>query len=107
MALLIDILLVMSREKTLFIIAILIMVLPHLGFPNLVERITLLIFGLIILIFAYSLYFDKKKKVKRPTVKKASVSPMPPLAKKEITPDTSGFVFVKKSDDKSNENFSI
>jgi hypothetical protein len=98
----------MSREKTLFIIAILVMVLPHLGFPNLVERISLLILGLIIMIFAYSLYFDRKKKVvRKPATKKVSVSPMPPLAKKEVpVADTSGFVFVKKAPEK-NDNFNL
>ncbi len=97
----------MTREKTLFIIAILVMVLPHLGFPNLVERISLLILGLIIMIFAYTLYFDRKKKVvRKPATKKVSVSPMPPLAKKEVPVDTSGFVFVKKAPEK-NDNFNL
>lgn len=86
------------------------MVLPHLGFPNLVERISLLVIGFVILIFAYGLYFENRKKViKKPATKKTSVSPMPPLAKKVVTEtvDTSGFVFIKKPEDKNRDNFSV
>lgn len=95
----------MSREKSLFIIAILIIILPHLGFPNLVERISLLVLGLIIVGFAYGLYFEKRKKpVRKAAVKRTSVAPMPPLAKKEVQQDTSGFVFVKRAEDKNNHS---
>lgn len=100
----------MNREKTLFIIAILVMIAPHLGLTNLMEQITLFVFGLIILIFAYGIYFEKRgattkarAKRKLPNIEHPTSTPKrEPVA----TPDT-GFNVVSKKIESPEDNFTI
>lgn len=54
----------MHRAKTLFILAIIVMVVPHLGITNLTEQVTFFIIGLVMLIFAYGIYFEYRGKNK-------------------------------------------
>lgn len=103
----------MTKEKTLLIIGILIIALPNFGFPNLVEKIVSIFFGLLIISLAYAIHFEKNKKIKTITktvkVKEVRKQKEPkkeiiqtetedvvlvesPLKKEEIT----GFTFIKK-----------
>lgn len=95
----------MTREKTLFIIAILIMIAPHLGLTNLMEQIALFVFGLIILIFAYGMYFEKRNRASKTSAKKklSTVEHQTPLKREVLSPET-GFSVVKKKDERSEEN---
>lgn len=95
----------MSREKTLFIIAILVMIAPHLGLTNLMEQITLFVFGFIILIFAYGMYFEKRASMKKSQAKKklSAVEHQTPLKREVLTPET-GFSVVKKKEEVAQEN---
>jgi predicted transcriptional regulator with HTH domain len=52
----------MSREKILFLISVIMIVLPHFGLTNLMEQISFFILGLVVMIFAYGIYFEKRSK---------------------------------------------
>lgn len=54
----------MTKEKTLLIFGIFVIVVPHLGFPNVIEKIILSFFGFLIIIIAYGIHFEKNKKLK-------------------------------------------
>lgn len=108
----------MSREKTLFIIAILVMIVPHLGLTNIMEEIVLFVFGIFILLFAYGLYFSKKKIpvssepiIRKSTPRKRSVSGNhPPMSKDNHLPVDNSFTIVRKPEPESDvevNNFNI
>jgi hypothetical protein len=110
----------MHRAKTLFIIAILLMVVPHLGLTNLMEQITLFVLGLVVLIFSYGLYFENKNKKEKPTAninnnlskKRYRSTPIPhphPLTlKKEIIEEGSDVIVIQKeSENMTDNNFNI
>ncbi len=119
----------MSRPTSLFIIAILVMVIPHLGLTNMMEQIILLVIGLIILIFAYALYFEKKrhetihhspvapikevvKERKSVTRRRIVPAPADTVVQKREVPDITdtGFVVLKKRESNNNDeinNFNI
>lgn len=101
----------MNREKTLFIIAVLIMVIPHLGLTNLMEQIALFVLGLIILIFAYGMYFEKRGNVKKTVARKrlSAIEHQTPLKREVIQPKPApipetGFVVLKKREERTEEN---
>ena len=101
----------MNREKTLFIIAVLMMVIPHLGLTNLFEQIALFVLGLIVLIFAYGMYFDKMANTKKTVARKrlATIEHQTPLKREVIHPKQpevteTGFVILKKREDNTQEN---
>lgn len=99
----------MSREKILFLIAILMVVLPHLGLTNLMEQITFFVLGLIIMIFAYGIYFEKKNKQSTPVTtparkSHATVHREPNFRPVAQTEETNGFKIVKKDSPKVEEN---
>jgi CDP-diacylglycerol pyrophosphatase len=105
----------MTREKTLFIIALLVMIMPHVGLTNTMEQIALFVLGLIVIIFAYGMYFERRASIKKTIAKKKilSVEHQTPLRRETIqpkteeTPDT-GFVVLKKRENKTEEhNFNI
>lgn len=99
----------MNREKILFLIAILMIVLPHLGLTNLMEQITFFVLGLVVMIFAYGIYFENRNKQTKsttPVVKKSHVGVhrepgFRPIAQ---TDETNGFKVVKKDSPKVEEN---
>lgn len=87
----------MTKEKTLLILGIIIIVLPHLGFPNGLEKIIFAALGAFIIILAYSVHFKKEKKVKRTprtatSIQQQTPAPTQTLDKEEIT----GFTYIKK-----------
>ncbi len=94
----------MFKEKFLLIIGILTMALPNLGFSNFIEKIIFAIFGLIIIFFAYGMYFKKTKKVpvkrvrniikEKPIVSEAGTTE---FKKEEVT----GFSYVRKDNNAS------
>jgi hypothetical protein len=91
----------MSREKTLFIIALLVMAVPHLGLTNLLEDVVLFALGLVILVISYGMYLSKKKSVvKKPIPRKKITTPsetfMPPLVKKGTVEGETGFKVIKR-----------
>ncbi len=114
----------MARAKRLFVIGILVMVLPHLGFAGMVENIIYFCFGLLILVSAYGMYLEKKKsevvsekveKHEEPVYKKPVAtrtraprkipSPyLPPVATVPPPLETNGFVFIKKKEDKTHSS---
>ncbi len=104
----------MTQAKLLFLIGLLVMALPHLGFVGILENIIYFAFGLIILISAYSTYLDKKKRAEPPaslpvksrttrtrSIKKVPSPYLPPLVKEAPPEQSTGFVFVKKREDKT------
>lgn len=85
------------------------MVLPHLGLTNLMEQITFFILGLIVIIFAYGIYFEKKNKqtksVATSTRKSHTVVHREPSFRPVAQIDeTNGFKIVKKDSPKVEEN---
>lgn len=92
----------MTREKFLFILGIIVIALPNLGFPNFTEKIIFLVLGLGIIIIAYGYYFAKTKKVAKPvrvskpksvaTLEEPVANPRP-QTKEEMT----GFTFIKRN----------
>jgi hypothetical protein len=53
----------MRKEKTLFILAIWIMVLPFLGFPESWEKVFFIITGLAFIYLAYLFYLESKNRL--------------------------------------------
>ncbi len=99
----------MTREKILFIVAVLIMIAPHLGLTNLMEQIVLFVFGLIVIICAYGIYFDKKARAKKatpsPTKRRVVQTEHPPTPlKKDTYSGDNGFTMVKKKEESTEEN---
>lgn len=108
--------LIMGRTQRLFLIGLLVMVLPHLGFTGMVENIIYFSCGFLILISAYSLHLQKKGPVVAEAVKKtraasAKAAPvrtraikkipspyLPPLVKETPPVETNGFVFIKRTE---------
>ncbi len=102
----------MSREKLLFVLGIVVIALPNLGFPNLTEKIIFLVLGLGIIIIAYGYYFSKPKRVVKSirTAKSKSVQAteeLPvnptPQTKEEIT----GFTFIKRNGEEPGDSNAI
>ncbi len=109
----------MGRAKRLFIIGLMVMALPHLGFVGMIENIIYFTFGLIIFISAYGIYMEKKNNSEKISqvvepkieIKKTATrtraprkipSPyLPPIATIPPPLETNGFVFVKKREDKA------
>lgn len=113
----------MAGAKRLFIVGILVMALPHLGFIGMIENIIYFVFGLLILVSAYGIYLEKKKistvavqneevkiypvaQTKKPvarirTQRKIPSPYLPPVAAVEAPNDNNGFVFIKKKEDKA------
>ncbi len=54
----------MTKEKTLLILGIIVIALPNMGVPNLVEKIISLVIGFLVIILVYALHFEKKKKIR-------------------------------------------
>jgi uncharacterized membrane protein YfcA len=52
----------MFKEKFLLIVGVLVVALPNFGFSNLAEKIIALVLGLIVIFFAYGMYFRKTRK---------------------------------------------
>lgn len=100
----------MGRAKRLFLIGLLVMALPHLGFIGMIENAIYFAFGFIILVSAYGLYLEKKKAVEPKVViqkpattrtrapKKIPSPYLPPLVKETAPLESNGFVFIKKKD---------
>lgn len=107
----------MSKEKILFILGILVIALPHLGFPSGLEKIIFAVFGIIIILISYAFFFRSKnitperavKKTRQPSVRKprSTVAPMAiPEEKTETVQEAdiqqpeenTGFTFVKRND---------
>lgn len=84
-------------------------VLPHLGLTNLMEQITFFVLGLIVIIFAYGIYFERRSKETKPVATPTRKSQAPvhrepsfrPIAQNE---ETNGFKIVKKDSPKIEEN---
>lgn len=105
----------MHKEKTLLISGIVIIALPHLGFPNLTEKIIFLILGLGVIAIAYAYFFHKTKKpVKAPRTPKQKASTVVaaedvvvetprPQTKEEIT----GFTFIKRTGEGSEDSNAV
>lgn len=53
----------MKREKALFILAVLVMMIPNLGFTSMIEKIAYAAIGIILILIAYGIHFDKKRKI--------------------------------------------
>ncbi len=110
----------MSKEKILFILGILVIALPHLGFPNGLEKIIFAVFGITIVLISYAFFFRSKniaperaiKKTRQPSVRKPRTTIAPaitPEEKEEKTEsvqetatqqpeENTGFTFVKRND---------
>lgn len=87
------------------------MVIPHLGVTNLIEQILLFVLGLIVIIFAYGMYFDRRVTVKKTVARKklSAVEHQTPLKREVIQPKApeiadTGFVVLKKREDTNGEN---
>lgn len=107
----------MARAKWLFILGLIVMALPHLGFVGLVEKATSFGLGLLVVASAYTYFIEQRKSTvqvvrsEEALVKKSAAastrvraprkipSPyLPPLVK-EIPPvQSDGFVFIKRKD---------
>lgn len=93
----------MSKEKILFVIGVLTIAVPNLGFPNLIEKIIFVFLGALVIIVAYGLRFDRNKTKKIMKKEKIPVARATEIqnddveiiknsSKEEIT----GFSYVKK-----------
>lgn len=58
----------MTKEKFILILGVIVAVLPNLGFSNDVEKIVAAVIGLLIIVIAYGIHFDKKRNSKKDTV---------------------------------------
>jgi energy-coupling factor transporter transmembrane protein EcfT len=110
----------MHRAKSLFIIAILVMLIPNLGLTNLMEQITFFVLGFVILIFSYGIYFENKNKDK-PQIKKTKTTPsilnkktaipetqVPFRSHKEFSEEMTGFSLIRREPKKTpDDNFNI
>lgn len=105
----------MGRAKWLFILGLVVMALPHLGFVGLLEKAVSFGLGLLVVISAYSYYIEHRKSIEprvrhvEEPVKKATTtraraprkipSPyLPPLVKETPPVQSDGFVFIKRKD---------
>lgn len=55
----------MTKEKALLVFGIIIIAIPNLGFPNIAEKIILTFFGVLVIIIAYGIHFEKNKSIKK------------------------------------------
>lgn len=107
----------MGRAKWLFILGLVVMALPHLGFVGLVEKAISFGIGLLVVVSAYSYYIERHKSAEpriqpvEAPVKKSATPPtrtraprkipspyLPPLVKETPPAQTDGFVFIKRKD---------
>lgn len=109
----------MSKEKFLFILGILVIALPHLGFPNGLEKIIFAVFGITTVLISYAFFFRSKniaperaiKKTRQPSVRKPRTTIAPAITPEEEektesvqetatqqSEENTGFTFVKRND---------
>ena len=90
----------MSKEKLLLICGFVIIALPHLGFPNLTEKIIFAVLGLIVMAIAYGYFFAKTKKPAKPTrtpKPKVIVEERIPETQPQVKEEVTGFTFIKRN----------
>ena len=87
----------MTKEKSLLILGIIVIALPNLGFPNGLEKIIFAVLGVLVIIAAYAMHFEKNKKTKtKKSVSQSVEDNSVVVAKTPTKEEITGFTYIKK-----------